>query len=128
MIAWILFATTGFMLSLYDNHQAEKERFWRNRKKSKNYCQKNVYVRITYYSFMCVCVWGGGYICILLCVVVYVIVSMCMCMMIYAPQSRRVCYRIFSEGVWDVFSGGSSIGIADDGGGDRLCVLVEMRK
>ena len=29
----LISATTGFMLSLSDNHQAEKQRFWRNQKK-----------------------------------------------------------------------------------------------
>ena len=38
------------MLSLYDNHEAEKERFWRN-KKNEKYSQENVYIRIAYNSF-----------------------------------------------------------------------------
>ena len=53
-------------------------------KKSKKYSRKNVYVRIMC-NFLCVCV---DYICILLGVVVYVIVSMCLCMMIHAPHGR----------------------------------------
>ena len=50
------------------NHQAEKGRYWRNRKNRK--IQENVYVRIEYNSVrVYVCV---DYICVFLCVVVIV--------------------------------------------------------
>ena len=53
--------------------------------KREKYCQKNVYVRITY-NPLSVCV--VGYICVLLCVVIYVIVSMCARIMIHTLPGR----------------------------------------
>ena len=41
------------MPSNYDNHQAEKERYWRNFKK---YSQQNIYIKIVYNSFLCMCI------------------------------------------------------------------------
>ena len=65
----------------------------RERKKSKN-CQNNVYIRIAYNSF-CLCIFGH-YICILLCVVTYVIVSVCvyadMCHMADLKLSPKYMY------------------------------------
>ena len=56
--------------------------------KIEKYSEKNVYVRIAY-NFWCVCVCVCiDYICILLCVAIYVIASMCMFMMIHAPRGR----------------------------------------
>ena len=57
-MTWMLSATIGFMQSLHDNHQAEKEsileKFF---KKLKKRSQNNVYIRIAYNSFrVCVCV------------------------------------------------------------------------
>ena len=48
--------------SYYDNHQVEKERYWKNRKKIEKYCQKNV--RIVYNSF---CVLEELYLRIIVC-------------------------------------------------------------
>ena len=73
------------MLSYFVNHQAEKERNWRNRKK---YSQKNVSVRITYNLCVCVCVCVD-YIWVLQRVVVYVLVGMCgVYMRVHAPHGR----------------------------------------
>ena len=57
------------MPSIYDNHQAEKEKKNWETKKIEKFSQRNIYVRIAYY-FVCV---GGVYICVLFCVFVYVI-------------------------------------------------------
>ena len=47
------------MPSLYNNNQAENVIFWRNqKKKSRKYSQKNVYIKIMYNCFRaCVCVY-----------------------------------------------------------------------
>ena len=45
-----LSATTGFMPSLYDNHQSEKERFWRNLKIVKRMFTLKLHI------IVCVCV------------------------------------------------------------------------
>ena len=41
---------------------------------------------------------------------------------------RRVCCAVIREGVWVFFSDGRDVGIVDGGGGDKLCVWVEMWK
>ena len=73
----------------YDNHQAEKERFWRNRK---NIAKRMFTLRfriILLYVYVCVCVCVCvDYICVLLCVLVYVIVCMFVYTMIHAPRGR----------------------------------------
>ena len=74
-----------FLRSYNDNHQPETERYRRNMKNRK-ISHTNDYVEIVCVRvYVCVCV---DYISVLLCVVVYVIVSMCVCMMIHASRGR----------------------------------------
>ena len=48
--------TTGFMPSYYENHQAEKERYWTDRKKSKNTVKRTLGLCTTLCLCVCVCV------------------------------------------------------------------------
>ena len=78
------------MPSLYDNHQVEKERFWRNRK---NAVKRMFMLELRIHFFVCgcrlyMCIVVCGRICDCLFVCVYVCVCVCVCVMIHALHGR----------------------------------------